>query len=162
MAYAAGLQQLKHSRGPCFQYPLECPAAKADGSDEAKPNEVNIWLQIPVHFLFAVAEVVGLVALNEYIYSEAPTDMKAMVQALQLASVAVGSALGIALGVVSKNPWLVILFSSLSATMTLTAVVFWALFRQTDGKSDACSIKTTENIRVVDATVEDDKLTRTT
>ncbi|KAI1502422.1 MFS general substrate transporter [Biscogniauxia marginata] len=101
IAYAAGLQQLIYSRGPCYIYPLECSAA-VQGSTA------------PLHFLLAIGEILGLVSLNEYTYSEAPTNIKAVVQALQQIAAAVGAALGIALGPVSKNPWLGIMYDSLA------------------------------------------------
>jgi POT family proton-dependent oligopeptide transporter len=102
IAYAAGLQHLIYSRGPCFQLPLECPDARRGSVNQ--PNHISVWLQTPLHFLLAVGEILGLVALNEFTYSESPTDMKAVLQAFQILSAAAGSALGIALGPVSRNP----------------------------------------------------------
>ncbi|KAI1174990.1 major facilitator superfamily domain-containing protein [Nemania sp. FL0916] len=158
MAYAAGVQHQIYSRGPCYEYPLECPAAKGNLTGEIRPNEVNVWLQVPVHVLFAFAEVIGLVALNEYIYSEAPTSMKAAVQALQLVTVAIGSALGIALGAVSKNPWLEILFAALSGSMAVTAVIFWVVFRRIEAKSDNDNVEGTGTPKLSDAVVANEKL----
>ncbi|KAI1122481.1 oligopeptide transporter [Nemania abortiva] len=119
LAYGVGFQQLIYSHRPCYRYPLE-------------PNEVNVWIQTPLHFLFATGEILGLVSLNEYTQHEAPTSMKAMVRTLQEISAAIASALGIALGPVSKNPYLVILFASLAATMALSAIIFWLAFRRHD------------------------------
>ncbi|KAI0814711.1 MFS general substrate transporter [Xylaria sp. FL0064] len=137
IAYAAGFQHLIYSRGPCFEYPLECPAARNGRQDgSVRPNEVNIWVQTPVHFLLAAGEILGLVALNEYTYSEAPPDAKAMVQAIQQLAAAIGSALGLALGPVSKNPDLVILYASLAGTMAISSAIFWVLFRKLDGEYD--------------------------
>ncbi|RWA11501.1 hypothetical protein EKO27_g3599 [Xylaria grammica] len=138
IGYAAGVQKLIYSRGPCFQYPLECPAAN-DGQHDGslRPNEVNIWIQTPVHFLLAAGEILGLVALNEYTYSEAPANAKSMVQAIQQLAAAIGSALGLALGPVSKNPDLVILFASLAGTMALSGTIFWASFRKLDKDYEA-------------------------
>ncbi|KAI0875766.1 MFS general substrate transporter [Hypoxylon argillaceum] len=135
IAYASGLQQLIYSRGPCFTYPLECPAAmRGQHSGSLRPNEVNIWVQTPIHFLLAVGEILGLVALNEYTYSEAPSNAKAMVQAIQQLAAAIGSAFGLALGPVSKNPYLVILYASLAGTMAFSGVIFWVLFRKLDAQ----------------------------
>lgn len=138
IAYASGLQQLIYSRGPCFKYPLECPAAmRGQHSGSLRPNEVNIWVQTPIHFLLAVGEILGLVALNEYTYSEAPSNAKAMVQAIQQLAAAIGSAFGLALGPVSKNPYLVILYASLAGTMAFSGVIFWVLFRKLDAQYEA-------------------------
>ncbi|KAJ8132569.1 hypothetical protein O1611_g1054 [Lasiodiplodia mahajangana] len=135
LAYGAGFQSLIYSRGPCYRYPLECAAAvvrDTDGVVRMRPNEVNVWIQTPLHFLFATGEILGLVSLNEYTQHEAPTSTKAMVRALQEISAAVASAIGIALGPVSKNPYLTILFASLSGTMALSAAIFWLAFRRHD------------------------------
>ncbi|KAH7320641.1 oligopeptide transporter [Stachybotrys elegans] len=138
IAYAAGIQQVIYSSGPCYEYPLECPAATPHpGSNERLPNNVNIWLQTPYLFILAIGEILGMVALNEYTYTEAPTNLKAMVQALQNLSAAAGAAIGIALGQVSRNPWLVILFSSLAGVMTIFAVLFWLIFHKYDGTEPA-------------------------
>lgn len=45
---------------------------------------------------------------------------------------ALGAAIGIGLGPVSRNPWLVIMFACLAGTMAITAVVFWVVFRSHD------------------------------
>jgi POT family proton-dependent oligopeptide transporter len=140
IAYGAGFQQLIYSRGPCYKYPLECAAAagaattREDGTIVAKvrPNEVNVWIQTPLHFLLAAGEILGLVSLNEYTQHEAPASTKAMVRALQEIAAAVAAAVGIGLGPVSKNPYLTILFASLAATMAVSAVIFWLAFRKYD------------------------------
>ncbi|KAI0909407.1 oligopeptide transporter [Ustulina deusta] len=143
LAYGAGFQQLIYSRGPCYRYPLECAAATntttrrdAITMDEPRPNEVNVWIQTPLHFLLATGEILGIVSLNEYTQHEAPISTKAMVRALQEIAAAAAAALGIGLGPVSKNPYLTILFATLAATMALSAVVFWLAFRKYDLEYD--------------------------
>jgi POT family proton-dependent oligopeptide transporter len=133
IAYAAGIQHYIYSKGPCYNYPLECDAAilEAD-SGKRGPNDVSIWLQTPLLVLLAFGEILCLVSLNEYTYSEAPTNLKSMVQALQAVSSAAGAALGIALGIASKNPYLVILFGSMAGAMAFSAALFWIVFRKYD------------------------------
>ncbi|GAW20387.1 hypothetical protein ANO14919_098930 [Xylariales sp. No.14919] len=150
LAYAAGFQQLIYSRGPCHSYPLECAAAKDTlGGDPAKtrPNEVNVWIQTPLHFLLAAGEILGIVSLNEYIQHEAPVSTKAMVRALQEIAAAVASALGIGLGPVSKNPYLTILFASLAGTMALSAVLFWIAFRKDDLDYRITTVEVEEGVK---------------
>ncbi|KAF2758421.1 hypothetical protein EJ05DRAFT_451916 [Pseudovirgaria hyperparasitica] len=134
MGYAAGLQKLIYSRGPCYSYPLTCPQAYTEGV--RSPNNVNVWLQAPIHFLLGASEILGFVTMTEYAYAEAPSNMKAVVQALSQLTIALGSALGISLGPVSRDPWLVILYSCLAATMGVSAVVFFLLFYKSDYTSD--------------------------
>lgn len=132
LAYAAGLQQLIYSRPPCFRYPLECPDGVGGGGSGVRANEVSVWLQTPMQFLLAIGEILGLVSLSEYMYTEAPSDIKAMVQALQDVAAAVAAALGMALGPVSRNPFLVVMYASLAGAMAVSAVLFWAVFRGYD------------------------------
>ncbi|KAF2794545.1 oligopeptide transporter [Melanomma pulvis-pyrius CBS 109.77] len=145
IAYAAGLQQLIYSRGPCYKYPLECSVVtEEEAGTSAGANNISVWFQTPLYFLLAVGEILGLVSLSEYTYSEAPTQLKAMVQALQQMAAAIGAALGMALGPISKNPWLVILYASLSGTMALSAVLFWAVFRKYDAIYEMRKAEVTE------------------
>lgn len=75
MAYAAGLQKLIYTRGPCYESPRTCP-----GSDGGKiPNNISVWVQTPSYFLLAFAEILGFTTLSEYSYSEAPQDMRSLV-----------------------------------------------------------------------------------
>lgn len=132
IGYAAGIQRLIYSRGPCYRYPLECAAANQGTSNAIKANKVSVWLQTPLQFLLAIGEILCLVSLSEYTYTEAPTNLKALVQAFQEVAAAFGAAIGIGLGPVSKNPWLVIMFASLAGAMTVTTALFWLIFRSHD------------------------------
>ncbi|KAI0390278.1 oligopeptide transporter [Xylariaceae sp. FL0594] len=132
ISYAAGFQALIYSRGPCYRYPLNCGAVKGLGASAVIPNRVNVWIQTPLHFLLAAGEILAMVSVNEYIQHEAPSSTKALVRALQEMAAVVGSVLGIALGVVSTDPYLTILFASLAAAMVLCAVFFYLAFRRYD------------------------------
>jgi hypothetical protein len=135
MAYAAGIQKLIYSRGPCYSRPLSCGAAlvPTEGNQiEHRPNEVSIWAQIPVHILVAASEIFGFVALNEFAYAEASTNMKALVKAFEQFTAALGAALGMALGPVSKDPWLMAMYIALSGAMALSGAAFFAVFRSID------------------------------
>jgi POT family proton-dependent oligopeptide transporter len=144
LSYAAGLQRFIYSRGPCFWYPLQCSAGVEGSTGTTKPNDVSLWLQTPLYFLFAIGEILALVSLSEYTYLEAPPNLKALVQASQELAAAVGAAIGIALSPVSKNPWLVTLFACLAGSMVLLAVIFWATFRNNDAEYDNVDTERTE------------------
>lgn len=134
-AYAAGIQKLIYSRGPCFTQPSACEAAVIATYDDAKqyrPNEISAWIQIPLHFLFAIGEIFGFVALNEFAYTEAPTNMKALVKAFEQFTAALGAALGVALGPVSKDPWMVIVYSVIAGVTAVTGIAVYATFRAYD------------------------------
>jgi POT family proton-dependent oligopeptide transporter len=130
MAYAAGLQKLIYSRGPCYSRPLDCSEAYQDG--HVRPNKVNVWLQAPIHVLLGAGEILAYVSMTEYAYAQSPPNSKAVIQALNQLTVALGSALCTALGPASHDPWLVTLYSCLSGVMGLSAVLFWLVFRKYD------------------------------
>ena len=129
MAYAAGVQQMIYFSGPCFNRPLACDAAHMSDGGQA-PNHISVWTQVPIHVLLAIGEILGLVSASEYTYAEAPTNMKAVVQAFQQLTAALAAALGMALGPVSQDPWLVIMYAALAGAMGVSAVLFWVAFRK--------------------------------
>ncbi|KAF9775760.1 hypothetical protein IL306_006115 [Fusarium sp. DS 682] len=125
MAYAAGVQKLIYTKGPCYDQPLKC---------EKSPNDVSVWIQAPVYFLLGFAEILGFTTLAEYSYSEAPRNMRSLVQAMAQLSSGAGSALGMAFSPLSKDPQILYLYTGLSVTMIITAPTFWGMFRGYDEK----------------------------
>lgn len=137
IGYAAVVQALIYRTGPCFARPLTCEAGLImtnDGRVEHRPNEINVWLQAPFYFLAAASEIFGFTALNEFVYLEAPENMKALVKSFEQLTAALGAILGIALGPVSRDPWLVIFYAALAGTMAVSGVMLFALFRRYDAK----------------------------
>ncbi|XP_071064333.1 solute carrier family 15 member 1 isoform X2 [Dasypus novemcinctus] len=67
----------------------ECPAWQ--GFIDIAPNTVNMALQIPQYFLLTCGEVVFSVTGLEFSYSQAPSNMKSVLQAGWLLTVAVGN-----------------------------------------------------------------------
>ncbi|KAI0014890.1 oligopeptide transporter [Xylariomycetidae sp. FL0641] len=139
MAYAAGVQQLIYRSGPCFSAPLACEdalvaAEAADGAAHYRPNQVSVWLQAPFHLFVAAAEIFGFVALNEFTYAEAPTNMKALVKTFEQFTAAGGSALGLALGPVARDPQMVVVYSALAAAAAVVGAVFYLVVREYDSK----------------------------
>lgn len=66
-----------------------CPALNA--FEDIAPNTVNMALQIPQYFLLTCGEVVFSVTGLEFSYSQAPSNMKSVLQAGWLLTVAVGN-----------------------------------------------------------------------
>lgn len=132
MAYAAGLQKLIYTRGPCYESPRNCP----DSNGGKIPNNLSVWVQTPSYFLLAFAEILGFTTLSEYSYSEAPKDMRSLVQALRQVTAAIGSALGMALSPVAVDPKVMYLYTGLAATMIAAAPAFWAAFGSYDKIDD--------------------------
>ncbi|XP_006100697.1 solute carrier family 15 member 1 [Myotis lucifugus] len=66
-----------------------CP--KLDEFEDIAPNTVNMALQVPQYFLMTCGEVVFSVTGLEFSYSQAPSNMKSVLQAGWLLTVAVGN-----------------------------------------------------------------------
>ncbi|KAL8980140.1 MAG: hypothetical protein Q9205_004699, partial [Flavoplaca limonia] len=128
MAYSAGVQKLIYNTKPCYNRPRVCPASK----DGRLPNDINVWVQIPVYFILAVGEIFGFVTASEYAYSKAPPDMKTIVQALVQLTACVGSALGMALSPVAKDPEVLVMYSCIAGVMVLAAMLFYWRFKKYD------------------------------
>ena len=128
MAYAAGTQQLIYNAGPCYEHPRDCLAS--DGGQQ--PNGVSVWIQLPLYFVLAAAEIFGFVTASQYSYVWAPKDAKTVVQAFTQLTACLGSALGMAISPVSRDPYLVIMYSCLAGTMILSAGLFWLAFKEYD------------------------------
>ncbi|XP_009864381.1 PREDICTED: solute carrier family 15 member 1, partial [Apaloderma vittatum] len=71
----------------------ECSASNLDVaySEDVAPNTVHMAWQIPQYFILTCAEVVFSVTGLEFSYSQAPSNMKAVLQAGWLLTVAVGN-----------------------------------------------------------------------
>ncbi|XP_063103030.1 solute carrier family 15 member 1 [Cavia porcellus] len=80
--------------GGAYTYVIErqsdgCPGIKQ--FEDIPPNTVNMALQIPQYFLLTCGEVVFSVTGLEFSYSQAPSNMKSVLQAGWLLTVAVGN-----------------------------------------------------------------------
>lgn len=123
MAYAAIVQHLIYTSGPCYEYPLECDGGKT-------PNRVHIAVQVPAYVLIGLSEIFASITGLEYAFTKAPPSMKSLVMSIFLLQTAFGSALGIALSPTSKNPKLVIMYASIAAATLLAGLAFWFCFRK--------------------------------
>lgn len=150
MAFAAAVQKLIYTKGPCYEHPLACSASQ----DASTPNDISVWIQTPVYFILGIAEILGFTTLSEYSYSEAPKNMRSLVQALGQVSTGVGSGLGITVSPLSQDPDILYLYAGLSATMIVSAFLFWITF----GKHDSEEVQTegTELRQLVSKSTEHD------
>jgi POT family proton-dependent oligopeptide transporter len=121
MLYATLVQLLIYRSPPCYDQPGSC------GS-----NQINVWVQAPLYFLISAGEIFAYVTALEYAYHHSPKAMKVVVQAIGLLVGSVGSACAMALTPVARNPYLVTFYASLTGSMAVTTVLFWALFRRYD------------------------------
>ncbi|KAL6100860.1 slc15a1 [Pungitius sinensis] len=93
-------------------------------TEDIKPNSVHMALQIPQYFFITVGEVMFSVTGLEFSYSQAPSNMKAVLQAGWLLTVAVGNFIVLIVAELAKIPkqWAeYILFASL---LVVVCVIF--------------------------------------
>lgn len=124
MAMAAIVQHLIYRSGPCYEYPLTCPASKGGSI----PNSVSIFLQIPIFALEAFSEILSSPAGYELAFTMAPTSMKSVLQALFSTTGAVGSSLSIALSPLYKDPYMAWVYGSLAIAMGIVTLVFYCIW----------------------------------
>ena len=128
MAYASGLQKLIYDTEPCYSQPRACPSSE----DGRLPNNANMWILVPVYFVLAVGEIFGFVIASEYAYSKAPHDMETIVQTFAQLTACAGSALGIALSPLARDPDILIMYACLAGVMILSAALFYWRFKEHD------------------------------
>ncbi|KAH6686236.1 oligopeptide transporter [Plectosphaerella plurivora] len=137
MAYAAILQHIIYSQGPCFDYPGACEAATSSSPDGTTlaGNDLSVWKQLPVWFVLAVGEILGFATISEIAYEQAPASMKSLVQAITQLTAGLAAVLGIALSPVMRDPLLVILYSVIAGLTIAAALPFWLFFRAADRRA---------------------------
>ncbi|KAF3910963.1 hypothetical protein AA313_de0200386 [Arthrobotrys entomopaga] len=133
MAYAAIVQHLIYSAGPCYKYPL-CPASEIDGV--AQGNDVHIAVQAPAYIFVGIAEILASVTGYEYAYMKAPPSMRSFVQAMFLLTYAFGAAISEALSPTAKDPLILWMYTGISIAALVAGWVFWVCFRGLNALED--------------------------
>jgi POT family proton-dependent oligopeptide transporter len=127
MAIAAGVQQLVYESPPCYRNPQHCAAVLK----HPRSNDVTVALQTPIYVVGAIGEVFFSVAGSEYAYNQAPVGMKSIVQAVYMSTLAVSSALGLAVSPAFRDPYMTVLFSVLAGVMLVCSMMFGLFFWRT-------------------------------
>ncbi|XP_062957585.1 solute carrier family 15 member 1 [Cynocephalus volans] len=125
-------QSSKLQFGSAYTYVIK---RQDDGCAEVKefedisPNTVNMALQIPQYFLLTCGEVVFSITGLEFSYSQAPSNMKSVLQAGWLLTVAVGNIIVLivaGVGQISKQWAEYILFAAL---LLVVCIIFAVMAR---------------------------------
>ena len=93
------------------------------------PLSIPVWTQAPGYVFGALSEIFVVVTGLEVAFIKSPENLRAFVSSIFWLTIAVGSALGIALAPVSTDPLMVWTYGALSVTAFLAGVVFWVWFR---------------------------------
>ncbi|KAI1074409.1 POT family-domain-containing protein [Whalleya microplaca] len=132
MVYATVVQKLIYQTGPCYDTPLACLAAH----NRTVPNQISVFLQVPIYFGGAVAEVFCLTTGTEYAYNHAPKRMKTLVQSIWLAMAGIGSCLALAFTPLTGDPHLVTMYAILAGLLGGATILLWVFFRNVDKAED--------------------------
>ncbi|KAF2743830.1 peptide transporter-like protein PTR2 [Sporormia fimetaria CBS 119925] len=133
MAYAAILQARIYASQPCYNAPLNCPKGLVTAGKYV-PNRIHAAWQAPAYVLVALSEILASITGLELAYAKAPQNMKSFIMSLFLLTSAFGSALGMLLAPLAKDPRLVWLYSGLALTALIAGIAFYRMFRETGGR----------------------------
>ncbi|KAJ5313052.1 hypothetical protein PENANT_c018G03468 [Penicillium antarcticum] len=133
MMYAAIVQHLIYSAGPCYGQPL-CAASEVDGA--AQGNNVHIAIQTPAYVFIGVSEIFASVSGLEYAYTKAPPSMKSFVQSMYLLTNAFGSAIAEALTPAAFDPAIMWMFVGLACASFVCGLVFFMVFHHLNAQED--------------------------
>jgi dipeptide/tripeptide permease len=131
MLYAGILQSLIYHASPCFYSPSKCDAAKF-GEGKFKRNEIHVAWQTPAYIFVALSEILASITGLELAYAKAPENMKSFIMSLFLLTSAGGSALGILIAPLARDPYVHWLYFGLATAAAGTGFVFWRTFRTAD------------------------------
>ncbi|OJJ61601.1 hypothetical protein ASPSYDRAFT_146144 [Aspergillus sydowii CBS 593.65] len=134
MMYAAIVQHLIYSAGPCYESP-GCDASIVDG--QAQGNNVHIAIQTPAYFFIGISEIFASVSGLEYAYTKAPPSMKSFVQSMYLLTNAFGSAIAEALTPAAFDPAIMWMFVGLACASFLVGILFFAIYHHLNDQEDA-------------------------
>lgn len=143
MMYAAIVQHLIYSAGPCYDQP-GCAASKVNG--ETQGNHVHIAIQTPAYFFIGISEIFASVSGLEYAYTKAPPSMKSFVQSMYLLTNAFGAALAEALTPAAYDPAILWMFTGLACASFSTGIIFWLIFHHLNSQEDDMNALDAEDV----------------
>ncbi|GES65298.1 PTR2-domain-containing protein [Aspergillus terreus] len=133
MMYAAIVQHLIYSAGPCYEHP-GCDASIVDGVTSG--NKVHIAIQTPAYMFIGLSEIFASVSGLEYAYTKAPPSMKSFVQSMYLLTNAFGSAIAEALTPAAYDPAILWMFVGLACASFAVGIIFWLVFHHLNSQED--------------------------
>lgn len=138
MAYAAIIQHLIYTSGPCYEQVLSTDC-KASGG-EAVPNDIHVAIQAPVYVFVSLSEIFASITGLEYAYTKAPSNMKAFIMAIFLFTNAFGAVLGIAISPTAKDPKILWMYVALAVVAFIAGVSFYFIYRGLNEREEELNV----------------------
>ena len=135
MAYAAGVQKMIYSAGPCYASPGDCDAALQPDGDYAA-NDVHVAVQTPAYLLIGLSEIFASITGLEYAFTKAPASMKSFIMAMFLLTNAFGAALSAALAPTAVDPLLLWMYTGIAVATLIGGLLFWTIYRRLNGEEE--------------------------
>ncbi|CAG8536712.1 17030_t:CDS:2 [Acaulospora morrowiae] len=103
---------------------------------DASPNLVSVWVQTPSYILVGTSEVLLSITALTYAYQMAPDALESTLTAVYLVTIGLGNLLGFAVVPISKDPYLVIMYSSLGIVAFIVGCLMYWSFGHFDSESE--------------------------
>lgn len=133
MMYAAIVQHLIYSAGPCYENP-GCDASIVDGTTQG--NHVHIAIQTPAYVFIGLSEILASVSGLEYAYTKAPPSMKSFVQSMYLLTNAFGAAIAEALTPAAYDPAIMWMFTGVACASFCTGIIFFLTYHHLNAQEE--------------------------
>lgn len=156
MLYAGALQSFIYNAPPCYSHPSMCEAGSI-GKGKFKPNEVHVAWQTPAYILIALSEILASITGLELAYAKAPENMKSFIMSLFLLTSAGGSALGILIAPLAKDPYLQWLYFGLASAAAMTGYIFHRTFKSAADDDAAHKMGRAEELELMSRVSIDDE-----
>jgi dipeptide/tripeptide permease len=124
------LQYYVYQTSPCGYSATTCSDIVAEGQDSVSPISYGYYA-IPI-VLTAIAEIFCNVTAYSIAYSRCPKNMKGLVQAINLSTTAIASAIALASAPAIQDPFLVWAFAGPTIAGGVLTVAFWFTFKHID------------------------------
>ncbi|KAF8139291.1 peptide transporter PTR2A [Mycena galopus ATCC 62051] len=132
MVWAALLQYQIYQTSPCGYTAATC----TDTAGNPRVSPLNVWRQAPAYILIALSEIFASITGFEYAFSKAPANMRSLVMALFMGTVAMSAVLGEGFLWLAADPLLVWNYAVMGVLAGGGGCAFWFAVRRLDARED--------------------------
>jgi POT family proton-dependent oligopeptide transporter len=129
MIAATVTQHYIYKLGPCGKSANKC-------AEENIAAPINVWVQAIPYVLGGISEIFASITILEYAFTKAPKNMRSLVQAVALFTIALSAALGQALVSLSEDPLLEWNYALAAMLAFIGCAGFWITNSATDAEED--------------------------